>query len=175
MQRETARRELTRLAGLWAERHRYSAGEQHGIKIAVEDWLMEEIMSDSTLSEQLKDGDPMTRIRLFSTGATRDTDVGKPRYAGFMSPLALKAFGEYMHRHRQQRDGRFREADNWKKGMPDREYLESAFRHLHTWWLFEEGYDAEAREDLKDALCAVLFNAQGRLHNLMVGERGGKQ
>ena len=165
----SARRELTRLADLWADRHSYSAGEQHGIQIAIEDYLMEEIMTDRNLSQQLQDGDPMTKIRRFSTGATRDTDEGKPRYAGFLSPLVLQAFGDYMHRHRQQQDGTLREADNWKKGMPNREYLESAFRHLHDWWLIDEGHAEEAREDLKEALCAVIFNAQGRLHNLMLG------
>src|ERR1700754_2521147 len=40
------------------------------------------------------------KIRQFSTGATRDTDAGKVDYEGFLSPYALKAFGEYMDRHR---------------------------------------------------------------------------
>jgi hypothetical protein len=35
-------------------------------------------------------------------------------------------------------------------------------------WLHHRGYPEKAREDLKVALCAVLFNAQGLLYNLLL-------
>lgn len=102
-------------------------------------------------------------MRKFDTGATRDSDEGKPRYGGFFSPLAMQAYGEYMHQHRIQPDGSLRDADNWKKGIPDRELFESAFRHFEDWWLIEDGY--EGRSSLREALCALIFNAQARLHS----------
>ena len=57
-------------------------------------------------------------MRNFDTGATRDNDDEKMDYEGFLSPIVLKEFGRYMHKHRKQTDGKFRESDNWQKGMP---------------------------------------------------------
>lgn len=142
-----------------------------------------DVVSGRALAERLKDGDPQadfaaqnmvegaSRIRTFDTGATRDTDEGKPRHCGFNSPLVMKAYGEYMHRHRLQRDGTIRDADNWKRGMPPRECLESMMRHVHDLWLIDEGYRDLAREDEEAALCAIIFNAQVRLHGLMLRKR----
>ena len=53
------------------------------------------------------------KMRTFDTGATRDTDSDKLDFDGFLSPLALEAFAEYMHRHRQVADGSLRASDNW--------------------------------------------------------------
>ena len=35
------------------------------------------------------------KIREFKTGATRDTDINKPDYEGFISPIVIKRYGEY--------------------------------------------------------------------------------
>lgn len=103
-------------------------------------------------------------IRTFLTGATRDTDEDKPDYEGFISPLVVKRYGEYMNKHRLQPDGKLRDSDNWQKGIPKDQYIKSAWRHFLDWWLFHRGY--QGREDIEEALCALLFNASGYLHEI---------
>ena len=104
------------------------------------------------------------QTRTFQTGATRDTDVNKPDYEGFLSPLAIKKFGEYMNRHRLQSDGKIRASDNWQKGIPKGEYMKSLWRHFLDLWLFHRGY--AGRTTIEDALCGVIFNAMGYLHEI---------
>ena len=112
-------------------------------------------------------------IRQFRTGATRDTDNGKPDYVGYLSPLSLKRFGEYMTLHRKQPDGSIRGSDNWKLGIPQDAYVRSMARHFMDVWLHHEGHHGEATEDIESALCAVLFNAGGLLHEI-IKERNKK-
>src|SRR5262249_20215749 len=61
---------------------------------------------------------PEDAARIFKTGATRDTDTGKLDYEGFLSPLVLKRYAEYMHQHRVMKDGAMRASDNWQRGIP---------------------------------------------------------
>jgi len=105
-------------------------------------------------------------MRKFPSGATRDSDEDKPDYEGFLSSLVLKRFGEYMHKHRQLEDGTFRESDNWQQGIPRAVYIKSAFRHFMDWWLEHRGYPS--RDGLEEALCALLFNVMGYLHEILV-------
>lgn len=107
-------------------------------------------------------------MRTFDSGATRDTDHGKLDYEAFLSPLVLKRFAEYMHHHRTQ-GGEIRDGDNWQKGMPKDEYMKSAWRHFMDVQLCHDGYEDKARGDLEEALCALLFNVQGYLHELLKG------
>ena len=109
----------------------------------------------------------MSRYRQFDSGATRDTEEGKLDYSGFLSPVVLERFAQYMHKHRVRGDGSVRDADDWKKGMPDDVYLKSLLRHVMDVWkaILEEG---TPNEDIEEALCAVIFNAQGILHNRCV-------
>ena len=107
---------------------------------------------------------PSLKIRAFPSGAFRDTDEGKPDYFGFISARVTKRFGEYMEKHRTQRDGSRRAADNWKKGLDRVETLKSLVRHVEDLKLIYEGYPEEAREDEENALCAILFNAQSLLY-----------
>jgi hypothetical protein len=108
-------------------------------------------------------------IRQYDTGATRDTDEGKLNYEGFISPLALKRFAEYMHEHRRQSDGTMRAADNWQKGIPLQDYMESGCRHFVDWWLQHRGIPGN--EEIEEALCALWFNVQGYLHELLTEQR----
>ena len=110
----------------------------------------------------------LTRVRTFDTGATRDTDQGKLAYEGFFSPLVLEERARYMHRHRVQSDGELRAADNWQKGMPLDAYIDSGFRHFVDWWQNHRCYPS--RESLKDAICALMFNCEGYLHELLKQE-----
>lgn len=104
-------------------------------------------------------------MREFKTGATRDEDAEKYDLEGFLSPIVLERFAEYMHKHRQQADGKLRDSDNWQKGMPKNAYMKSGLRHVHDWWKEHRGYPS--REGLEAALCAVIFNAMGYLFEIL--------
>jgi hypothetical protein len=105
-------------------------------------------------------------IRSFDTGATRDTDEGKYDYDGFLSPAVIHRFGEYMHKHRLQADGALRDSDNWQKGIPKAQYVKSAWRHFMDWWAISR--KAPVREhDVEEALCALMFNTMGYLHEVL--------
>ena len=98
-------------------------------------------------------------MRNFESGATRDSDEDKYEYEGFLSPLVLERYAAYMHKHRFQADGQVRAADNWQKGIPKSSYVKSLIRHAFEVW-------RDWRKGIvnQDALCAVMFNAQGLLH-----------
>ena len=107
----------------------------------------------------------MGEIRKFDTGATRDTDMGKYDYEGFLSPLVLERFGEYMNKHRKQSDGSLRDSDNWQKGIPKTAYMKSAFRHFVDWW--KEYRGLYTKDGIEEALCALMFNVMGYLHEYL--------
>jgi hypothetical protein len=112
-------------------------------------------------------------MRTFSTGATRDDDNDKLDYEGFLSPLVLERYAEYMHSHRKQADGKMRSSDNWQKGITLVAYMKSLWRHFFDLWKIHRGYGPV--HDKKDGhlltadeqLCGVIFNASGYLHELL--------
>jgi len=104
-------------------------------------------------------------IRKFESGATRDTAEGKYDYDGFYHPLVVKRFGEYMHKHRKQSDGSLRDSDNWQKGIPINAYMKSSWRHFMDFWGEHRGI--KSQDGLEEALCALLFNIQGYLFELL--------
>lgn len=104
-------------------------------------------------------------MRTFDTGATRDSDEGKLDYEGFFSPLVVERYAQYMHKHRKQSDGNLRDSDNWQKGIPLTAYMKSGWRHFVDWWFEHRGLPS--REGIEDALCGVLFNAMGYLHEIL--------
>jgi hypothetical protein len=108
-------------------------------------------------------------VRTFDTGAIRDTDAGKLDYEGFLSPIVLRRYAEYMHAHRQMPDGTLRESDNWQKGFPLDELMKSGWRHFFDWWAMHrwDPQDGEDNEFLEDAICALLFNGMAYLHELL--------
>jgi len=101
-------------------------------------------------------------VRLFKTGATRDSDESKLDYEGFLSPLVLERYARYMHSHRVQPDGKLRDSDNWQKGIPIFAYMKSMWRHFFSVW---RGYRDNAIPE--EELCALLFNAMGMLHEVL--------
>lgn len=103
-------------------------------------------------------------MRTYKTGATRDDNTEKPDYKGFTSPSALKAFGAYMHQHRKQADGTLRASDNWKKGIPIDDYVESWYRHTVD---FLDAYEAGDTAKCRELACATWFNVQGFLHETL--------
>lgn len=104
-------------------------------------------------------------MRTFETGATRDSEENKNDYEGFLSPLVIKRYGDYMHKHRLQADGKLRDSDNWQKGIPKDAYMKSGWRHFVDWWCEHRGFPS--REGIEDALCALLFNIMGYLHEIL--------
>ncbi len=117
-------------------------------------------------------------IRTFGTGATRDLDQDKLDYEGFLSPYVLDAFAQYMHSKRPMADGSLRDSDNWQKGIPLDAYMKSGYRHFMDWWANHRGNDHVAQEPLEVALCGLLFNVMGYLHETIKarveGETVGK-
>lgn len=112
---------------------------------------------------------PMPLLRSFEGGATRNTDTSKEDYEGFLSPVALRAFGRYMHSHRVQKDGSVRDSDNWQKGIPLEVYMKSAWRHFFDLWELHRGGhpinpDTGKPVTLEEALMGLLFNVQGYSH-----------
>ena len=112
-------------------------------------------------------------MRKFDSGATRNDDSENLDFEGFLSPLALQAFAEYMHKHRQQADGTLRASDNWQKGIPLDAYMKSGFRHFFDWW--SEHREVGSREGMEDALCGLLFNVFGYLHEIKKAEQAAQE
>ena len=113
-------------------------------------------------------------LRTFETGATRDTAEGKLDYEAFLSSPVLVRYAEYMHKCRHQSDGTLRDGDNWQKGMLRSAFMKSAWRHFMTWWSIHRGKEVDGvqmrlrRAVLEEALCALLFNVMGYLHEVLL-------
>lgn len=108
-------------------------------------------------------------MRKFDTGATRDEDAEKLDFEGFLSPLALRRYAIYLNKHRTQADGKCRDSDNWQKGIPTDVYMKSMFRHFFDTWTIHRGgvvINAGEVSTKQEALCALLFNVMGYLHEL---------
>lgn len=100
-------------------------------------------------------------MRTFKTGGVRDDDNYKPDYEGYFSPLVIEAFGDYMTKHRQLKDGSVREGDNWQKHFGEDHYavcMKSLWRHFLSMWKAHRGYETE--EDILDSMMAIMFNVQ---------------
>ncbi len=111
-------------------------------------------------------------MRTFESGATRDDDFNKLDFDGFLSPLVLEHYAEYLNSHRKQADGKLRDSDNWQKGISIIVYLKSLWRHFFDVWKLHRGYVVKDKKDghtigKEEALCAVIFNASGYLHELL--------
>lgn len=102
--------------------------------------------------------------RTFDSGATRNSDTDKHDPEGFLSPLVIDRFNQYMHTHRHLQDGSLRASDNWQKGIPRDAYMKSGWRHFLDWWMHHRNLSGLAKEALEEALCALLFNVMGYLH-----------
>ena len=102
-------------------------------------------------------------VRVFDTGASRDTDEGKLDFHGFLSHDVLVSYAKYMHDNRLLPNGELRDSDNWKKGIPKKQYIKSMFRHFMDVWANSDNEDATLDEK-EVCLNALLFNVMGLLH-----------
>lgn len=93
----------------------------------------------------------------FSTGAVRDTSLGKSR-PDLIHPYVKERLGQHM------RKGADKYNDwNWTKGIPMSRFLESLERHLMQFQLGETD---------EDHLGAIMFNAMGLMTMPWLVERG---
>ena len=109
-------------------------------------------------------GGPVPAKRTFDTGATRDTEQGKLDFEGFFSPLVMVRYAEYLNSHRTMKDGSTRDSDNWQKGIPLNVYMKSAYRHFVDVWMVHRKWIPDTGTFMEDAMCAVMFNVAGYLH-----------
>ena len=108
----------------------------------------------------------------FNSGATRTSEPLED-YEGFLSPAVIREFGRYMAHHRMQADGEVRSSDNWQKGIAKKRYMRSMWRHfLDVWadWRNDRIGDA-----LLDSLCALFFNVQGMILEVLVSTGKAKR
>lgn len=105
--------------------------------------------------------------RTFTSGATRDTEDGKYDLEGFLSPLVLERYAEYMHKNRHMVNGSPRDSDNWQRGIPLDAYMKSAWRHFMVWWKLHRNPKFDTEAEMENALCALLFNVSGYLHEVI--------
>lgn len=123
------------------------------------------------MSQEKQEGTTTTfPVRKFETGATRDTEVGKLDYEGFLSPLVLECYAKFMNKHRKQSDGTLRDSDNWQKGIPLSAYMKSMFRHFMTVWKFHRTGVCDDPDGIYFAFGALMFNVMGYLHELLKPE-----
>ena len=125
-------------------------------------------------------GQDKNAVRVFATGATRDTDEGKLSYSKGLSFPVLRRYLQYLGKHRTLSDGSQRDWDNWKKGIDSEVYRDSLTRHVADVNIVADGYSAEDNHgkcDLEDLLCAVMFNSMGWLYEILESKKenhGGK-
>jgi len=115
-------------------------------------------------------GSPAGTIRAFDTGATRSSEQGRYDPEGFLSPIVLERFCEYMHKHRTQSDGTLRASDNWQRGMPRETYIKGMWRHFLHLWTRHRGFEVRdymAAGNIEEDLCALMFNVQGYLFEIL--------
>jgi len=119
----------------------------------------------------------MNETREWASGAYRDTNDEKLDYEAFYSPLVVREFARYMHKHRKQSNGKLREGDNWQGlfGTPKEHRkvcMKSLWRHFQDLWMLHRGYRVGGVTK-KEVLCAMLFNVQAYLFSILVEEEMG--
>jgi len=107
-------------------------------------------------------------MRQFGSGATRSSEEGKYDYEGFLSPRVLERYAQYMNENRVQADGNLRASDNWQKGMGLNVFIKSMWRHFMSLWKNHRGI--KDSDTIETALCALLFNVMGYLHEVLAGK-----
>jgi len=125
--------------------------------------------SSAKTAEEIEE-DLTPKVRAFESGATRSADSTRDDPEGYISPIVQERFCHYMTKHRVQPDGSVRDSDNWQKGMPLATYMKGLIRHVQHAWTRHRGYtvmDDKAAADLEEDLCAIRFNADGYLHELL--------
>jgi hypothetical protein len=82
----------------------------------------------------------------------------------------LQCYLKFVHTKRFLSNGEVRQSDNWQLGIPKEAYAKSMWRHFLDFCLHHRGFGSKARASIKHALCAIIFNAQGYLHEILKSE-----
>jgi len=114
-------------------------------------------------------------MRNFNSGATRDDNTGKLDYVRGLSAQVNQRYLEYLGSHRRQKDGSLRDWDNWKRGIPPETYRESLLRHTNDAVRASMGLPVPENASLEDLLCAIRFNADGWLFELLAARSGNRE
>src|SRR3989304_920804 len=104
------------------------------------------IVINNTLPNQEYD-----QVRKFDSGAVRDLDKDKFDIEGFLNPLVLHRYFEYMHKHRNMSNGEKRDSDNWQLLFGEKHLdvcIKSLLRHAFDLWLHHREYDEKTTETL---------------------------
>jgi len=102
-------------------------------------------------------------FRSYDSGALRDTGIGKLEFSRCEHPAVTKRFAEFMLSKSIMPDGSYRRGDNWQKGIPTDDLIESLERHNSDIQLHLKKWGEMATEDLQNACCAAIFNIQAIL------------
>lgn len=148
---------LTSLWKLYTSKSTYAEEPTPALRYEIGDIFKERLPTEPT--------EPSPVVRVFKTGATRGAEEGKLDYEGFLSPIVLQRYAEFLHEHRYQADGKLRASDNWQKGIPKDVYVKSLWRHFQDVCLLHRGY--RSNEDIERALCGVIFNSMGYLFEVL--------
>ncbi len=93
-------------------------------------------------------------MRVFKTGAVRDSEDGKPDFVETVSFTAHHRFVKYM----TEKKKKYGEG-NFKKGIPIESYEKSLLRHIDKY--FRNKYENGNDEPNEDHLSAMRFNIDG--------------
>lgn len=111
-----------------------------------------------------------SKIRVFKSGASRNSSLNKYDYEGFNHPLVDHSFAKYMHHHRKLEDGSYRDSDNWQKGIPVKELMRSFRSHVQDVMLINRGikvFEDKKEVTLEEALNGVKFNLNAMVLDLL--------
>lgn len=118
--------------------------------------------------------EPKNELRKFGSGAIRDTEKGKLDYEGFFSPIVLKAYAEYLDKHRTLPNGEMRDSDNWQGLFGEKHTavcMKSLLRHTMDLWLIHDGFKPRMEKGtyptIDDALGGIIFNAMAYWFKLL--------
>lgn len=108
--------------------------------------------------------------RKFDSGATRSGTADRYDPEAALCPRVLERYCAYVHSCNRLADGSVRTDDNWQSGIPLPVYMKGMWRHFLHAWARHRGasvQDPQAAKAIEDDLCALIFNAQGYLHELL--------
>jgi hypothetical protein len=109
-------------------------------------------------------------MQYLETGATRSEDGVRDDPDGYLSPIFLERYFQYMTKNRVQADGEPRTSDNWQKGIPLHRYMKGLWRHFFHMWQRHRGWkvsDPLAADDIEEDMMAMMFNLQGYAHEYL--------
>lgn len=105
------------------------------------------------------------KIIQYESGATREDDDDKLDIEGFLSPLVIEAYCQYMHFNRDLPDGSKRSGSDWQNGIPFNRLMRSMWRHFKDCWLEHRLWPTKDGRVFN--LCALLFNTMAYLHQVL--------